>query len=106
MLELSNLAVEFLDEILEILWVKLEEGGKESVSREEIVVGSSPVYEEPISVLEKKGLVKVEGDQIRLTDSGFEEARRTIRRHRLTMVGPLPRIHSPSTPSDNRAVST
>ena len=84
MLELSNLAVEFLDEILEILWVKLEEGGKESVSREEIVVGSSPVFEEPISVLEKKGLVKVEGDQIRLTDSGFEEARRTIRRHRLS----------------------
>jgi len=84
MIELSNLAAEFLDEILEILWVKLEEGGIESVSRDEIIVGSTPVFEEPIMVLEKKGLVKVDGDQIQLTDSGFEEARRTIRRHRLS----------------------
>jgi len=84
MVELSNFAEEFLDEILEILWVKLEEGGKESVSREEIVVGSSPVHEESISVLERRGLIKVDGEQIRLTDSGFEEARRTIRRHRLS----------------------
>ena len=84
MVELSNVAEEFLDEILEVLWVKLEEGGKESVTLDEIVVGTTPVYEEPIKVLEKKGLVKVDGDQIQLTDSGFEEARRTIRRHRLS----------------------
>ena len=84
MVELSNVAEEFLDEILEVLWVKLEEGGKESMSLDEIVVGTTPVYEEPIKVLEKKGLVKVDGDQIQLTDSGFEEARRTIRRHRLS----------------------
>ena len=58
MVELSNIAEEFLDEILEILWVKLEEGGMESVSLGEIVVGSVPVYEEPIKVLENKGLVK------------------------------------------------
>jgi DtxR family Mn-dependent transcriptional regulator len=54
------------------------------VSLDEIVVGTTPVYKESIGVLEKKGLVKVEGDQIQLTDSGFEEARRTIRRHRLS----------------------
>ena len=84
MIELSKIAEEFLDEILEILWVQLEEGGKESVSLDEIVVGTTPVYEEPIKVLEKKGLVKVDGGQIQLTDSGFEEARRTIRRHRLS----------------------
>jgi DtxR family Mn-dependent transcriptional regulator len=84
MVELSNIAEEFLDEILEVLWVQLEEGGKESVSLDEIVVGTTPVYEEPIKVLEKKGLVKVDGNQIQLTDSGFEEARRTIRRHRLS----------------------
>ena len=84
MIELSNIAEEFLDEILEVLWVQLEEGGKESVSLDEIVVGTTPVYEEPIKVLEKKGLVKVDGGQIQLTDSGFEEARRTIRRHRLS----------------------
>ena len=84
MIELSKIAEEFLDEILEVLWVQLEEGGKESVSLDEIVVGTTPVYEEPIKVLEKKGLIKVDGDQIQLTDSGFEEARRTIRRHRLS----------------------
>lgn len=84
MVELANFAEEFLEEILEVLWVQLEEGGKESVSREDIVVGSSPVYEESITVLEKKGLVEVDGDQIQFTDLGFEEARRTIRRHRLS----------------------
>ena len=84
MVELSNFAEEFLEEILEVLWVKLEEEGLESVSLEDIVVGSSPVYGESIAVLEKKGLVKTVGDKIQLTDSGFEESRRTIRRHRLS----------------------
>ena len=84
MVELSNFAEEFLEEILEVLWVKLEEEGLESVSLEDIVVGSSPVYGESIAVLEKKGLVKAVGDKIQLTDSGFEESRRTIRRHRLS----------------------
>jgi len=84
MVELSNFAEEFLEEILEILWVKLEEEGMDSVSLEEIIVGSSPVYGESIAVLEKKGLVKTTGDQIQLTDAGFEESRRTIRRHRLS----------------------
>ena len=67
MVELSNFADEFLEEILEVLWVKLEEGGLESVSLEDIIVGSSPVYGESIAVLEKKGLVKADGDQIQLT---------------------------------------
>jgi DtxR family Mn-dependent transcriptional regulator len=54
------------------------------VTLEEIVVGSVTVLEEPIIVLKNKGLVEIDGDKIRLTDSGFEEARRTIRRHRLS----------------------
>ena len=84
MVELSNFAEEFLDEILEILWVKLEEGGEESVSRKEIVVGSTAVHEESFTVLEKMGLVKLDGERVQLTEAGFEEARRTIRRHRLS----------------------
>jgi len=84
MVELSNFAEEFLDEILEVLWVKLEEGAQESVSLDEIVVGTTQVQEEPITILKNKGLVKVDGDRLQLTDSGFEEARRTIRRHRLS----------------------
>ncbi|MGD8353361.1 MAG: metal-dependent transcriptional regulator [Pseudomonadota bacterium] len=84
MVELSNFADEFLEEILEVLWVKLEEEGAQSVAREEIVIGSSAVYEESIAVLEKRGLVTVQGEQIQLTELGFDEARRTIRRHRLS----------------------
>lgn len=84
MVELGNFAEEFLEEILEVLWVKLEEEGQETVSLKDIIVGSSPVYGESIAVLEKKELVKTDGDQIQLTDNGFEEARRTIRRHRLS----------------------
>jgi len=84
MVELSNFAEEFLDEILEVLWVKLEEEGAQSVARQDIVIGSTTVYEESITVLEKKGLVTVHDEQIQLTDLGFEEARRTIRRHRLS----------------------
>lgn len=84
MVELSNFAEEFLDEILEVLWVQLEEEGREWAVRDEIMVGSSPVYEESITVLEKKGLVRVEKDRVQLTEEGFEEARRTIRRHRLS----------------------
>ncbi len=84
MVELSNFAEEYLDEILEVLWVKLEEGGEESVEREEIVVGTGPVHKESLSVLESKGFVTVSEDRVQLTESGFEEARRTIRRHRLS----------------------
>ena len=84
MIELGCFAEEVLDEILEILWTKLEEEGYESVSREEIVVGSGPVHEEALSILKKEGLVLLKDGSVQLTDLGFEEARRTIRRHRLS----------------------
>jgi DtxR family Mn-dependent transcriptional regulator len=84
MVELSCFAEEILDEVLEILWTKLEEGGHDSVPKEEIVVGSGPVHEEALSILEKEGLLLLENGTVALTDLGFEEARRTIRRHRLS----------------------
>ena len=83
-MELSNFAEEILDEILEILWVKLEEGGQESVQKKEIVVGPGPVGNEALAILVDKGFLTVTGDSVQLTDPGFEEARRTIRRHRLS----------------------
>ncbi|MDT8395700.1 MAG: metal-dependent transcriptional regulator [bacterium] len=82
--ELSNFAEEILDEILEILWTKLEEGGQESVPRTDIVVGQGPVDEEAVVILADKGFLSVTDDLVQLTDTGFEEARRTIRRHRLS----------------------
>ena len=84
MVELSCFAEEVLDEILEILWTRLEEAGRESVPAEEIVVGSGPVHPEALGILEKGGLIKVEDGSVKLTNAGFEEARRTIRRHRLS----------------------
>lgn len=84
MVELSCFAEEVLDEVLEILWIKLEEEGKESVPAEEIVVGSAPVHQEGLAVLEKGGLVRIREGSVQLTDTGFEEARGTIRRHRLS----------------------
>ncbi len=83
-MELSNFAEEILDEILEILWIKLEEGGQESVLKKEIVVGPGPVGDEALAILVDKGFLTVEGDSVQLTDPGFEEARKTIRRHRLS----------------------
>jgi DtxR family Mn-dependent transcriptional regulator len=83
-MELSNFAEEVLDEILEILWIKLEEGGQESVPKSEIVVGPGPVGDEALSILVNKGFITVTGDSVVLTDPGFEEARHTIRRHRLS----------------------
>lgn len=83
-MELSNYNEEILDEILEILWIKLEEGGQESVPRGEIVIGTIPVDDEAIGILVDKGYLVVTGDAVQLTDPGFEEARHTIRRHRLS----------------------
>jgi DtxR family Mn-dependent transcriptional regulator len=84
MVELGNFADEILEEVLEILWTKLEGGGQESVPTEEIVVGSGPVHREALVLLEKNGLIRLQDDTVQLTDAGFEEARRTIRRHRLS----------------------
>ena len=83
-MELSNYNEEILDEVLEILWIKLEEGGQESVPRGEIVIGTIPVDDEAIGILVDKGYLVVTGDAVQLTDPGFEEARHTIRRHRLS----------------------
>lgn len=84
MVELGSFAEEVLDEILEILWIKLEEEGRESVPAQEIVVGSGPVHPEALGILEKNGLVLVRDGAVQLTNAGFEEARMTIRRHRLS----------------------
>jgi DtxR family Mn-dependent transcriptional regulator len=84
MVELGNFAEEVLDEILEVLWTRLEEGDSESVSKEEILIGSAPVHDEALNLLEKDGLIQVEEGEVQLTAAGFEEARRTIRRHRLS----------------------
>lgn len=71
-----------MEEILEILWVRIEEENAPSVNNNEIesrVANTENLIEE----LEKDGHIKVSRDTIRLTDKGREEARDVIRRHRL-----------------------
>lgn len=84
MIELGNFAEEILDEVLEILWIKIEEAGRESVPAEEIVVGPGPVHPEALKILEKNGMITVKEGSVHLTKAGLEEARQTIRRHRLS----------------------
>jgi DtxR family Mn-dependent transcriptional regulator len=84
MVELGSFAEEVLEEILEFLWTRLEEGDSESIPKGEILVGTKPVHDEALNLLKKDGLISITGDEVQLTVKGFEEARRTIRCHRLS----------------------
>jgi len=76
---------EIQDEVLEVLWVELVERAKESINRDDIVVeGVGPASAEIIDGLLESDFIKVDGGSVQLTESGFEEARKTIRRHRLS----------------------
>ncbi len=84
-MELRSHTYNIEDEVLEILWIKLEEGGLETVPVEEIHLEEmAPVSVEVLQSLKDKGLIVLEESQVKLTDPGFEEARKTIRRHRLS----------------------
>ncbi len=72
-MELSEKA----EEILEALWVNMEEEGKKPLD-----MGAS--RDEPaINELEKIGFIKTDGNHIHLLEKGKESAQAAIRRHRL-----------------------
>ncbi len=71
-----------MEEILEILWVRLEEEKNPSVHKDDISKRVDDT-ENPLEELEKIGYVKLQHDNIKLTDKGREEAQDVIRRHRL-----------------------
>ncbi len=77
----KNFDEERLEEALELIWL-LEEEGKSGLKR---LYGYSDdeEIEAVVARLRKRGLVKVEGDDIRLTAEGEEIARGIVRRHRL-----------------------
>ncbi|MFV1957735.1 MAG: metal-dependent transcriptional regulator [bacterium] len=84
-MEITKHSEEIQDEVLEVLWTSLEEGGRESIPVDEIlIIGLSGPPAEAVENLKERGLVQVEDNGVRLTDTGFEEARMTIRRHRLS----------------------
>ncbi|UCF30038.1 MAG: metal-dependent transcriptional regulator [bacterium] len=83
-MQVNGHSYEIRDEVLEELWVRLEEGGLESVPAGEIILEGTRVNEGVFESLREDGLISLDGSDIRLTDKGFEEARKTIRRHRLS----------------------
>ena len=72
------------DEILELLWTLREQG---KCSRPDLLRATqeeSP--EELIEELRSIGCVKIDGDEIHMTESGEQRARGIVRRHRLAEV--------------------
>ena len=73
-----------LEEILESMW-KADEKGTHTLS---VVKELCPdeVIETDLDVLEKRGLITRDNDTFALTDTGREEAKGVVRRHRLAAV--------------------
>ena len=68
------------EEILEALWIAVEEKGQGYAERENIqVAADDPAYEE----LTALAFIEVREGRVYLRQEGREEGRRTIRRHRL-----------------------
>jgi len=72
---------ERLEEALELLWV-LEEEEKGGLKRFKGCSDDEGI-EETITELQKRGLITVDGEEVRFTPEGREIARGVVRRHRL-----------------------
>ncbi len=72
---MASVLTDKAEEVLEHLWVALEE------KREE--VGSAALPDEAMTLLQREHLVQVRAQRVYLTESGRREAERCIRRHRL-----------------------
>ena len=68
------------EEILEVLWIATEEKGELSVSFDRLNIGPG---DEGLSDLGRHAFVEVKGERVYLRSEGREEARMSIRRHRL-----------------------
>jgi DtxR family Mn-dependent transcriptional regulator len=68
------------EEILEALWIATEEKGELAVSFTQLNIGPG---DEGLSELGKCAFVEVKGERVYLRSEGREEARLSIRRHRL-----------------------
>ncbi|TYO99499.1 DtxR family Mn-dependent transcriptional regulator [Geothermobacter ehrlichii] len=68
------------EEILETLWIATEEEGENAAHFERLRIGSD---DEGLEELKKLAYVEVKGERVYLRPEGREEARMTVRRHRL-----------------------
>ncbi len=66
------------EEILETLWIRTVEKGEDSVPLSELGKAKRPLEQ-----LIKAGYITLTDDNVRLTDTGWPEARSVLRRHRL-----------------------
>lgn len=73
-----------LEEILESMWHAEEQ--RESTIAAVRKYCPDPISDADLDVLEKRSLIKREGDTIHLTQTGRTEARGVVRRHRLATV--------------------
>jgi DtxR family transcriptional regulator, Mn-dependent transcriptional regulator len=71
-----------IDEILEGIWIRKEEGGEETCGTPRDPLGI-PENHASIQEMAGKGLIQVAGEKVEFTEAGFKRARRIIRRHRL-----------------------
>lgn len=69
-----------IDEVLEDIWIKAEEKGREPSPNMEVVWDYEKELLERVVSL---GLIEKKGDKLFLTDAGYERARQLIRSHRL-----------------------
>lgn len=68
------------EEILESLWIITVEGGEDSAHFEDLRIEPA---DEGLSELNRRAFVEVRGERVQLRREGRDEARMTVRRHRL-----------------------
>jgi len=68
------------EEILEALWIAVEEQGENAAHLSTLGVGPD---DEALAELQRRAFVEVKGDRVHLRKEGRPEARMTVRRHRL-----------------------
>ncbi|MDH3998989.1 MAG: metal-dependent transcriptional regulator [Desulfuromonadales bacterium] len=68
------------EEILERLWIYIEEKGEDALSFEKLRISAD---DEGLAELTRLAYVDVSGERVSLRDEGRDEARMTVRRHRL-----------------------
>ena len=88
------------EEILESLWITTEEKGEDASHLERL--GISP-EDEGLSELIRQAFVEVNGEWVRLRKEGREEARMTVRRHRLAERLMMDILDIKGVPGDERA---
>ena len=88
------------EEILEFLWVATEEKGENAVLFEDLGIQAGDAG---LAELIELAYVEIHGERVRLRKEGREEARMTVRRHRLSERLMMDILDIKGTPGNERA---